>query len=133
MEDHDILCKEVIPTGDASWPMPINLKRLIWNAQKAFSAGQPGEITDLNPVEVADTVKRLSQNILVVAGKDPLSLEAQKNATLLFSALLRSTLASKRVLQEYRLTPQAFHWLAGEIEERFQQSQVSSERVNMRA
>jgi DNA-directed RNA polymerase II subunit RPB1 len=57
-------------------------------------------------LQIAETVSRLCKNIVVVPGKDTLSIEAQKNATLLFSSLLRSTLSSKRVLQEYRLTPQ---------------------------
>ena len=35
------------------------------------------------------------------------------------SILLRSTLASKRVLEEYHLTSSSFDWLLGEIESRF--------------
>lgn len=61
----------------------------------------------------------------VVAGTDLLSIEAQRNCTMLFHSLLRATLHSKRVLKEYRLSPQAFHWLVGEIEERFAQSLVN--------
>jgi hypothetical protein len=52
-KDHHELATEVIPTGDASWPMPVNLKRLIWNAQKTFTCGHPAEVTGLSPVEVA--------------------------------------------------------------------------------
>jgi hypothetical protein len=51
--DHKILCTYIFPSGETSWPLPINVKRLIWNAQKTFAAGQPGEITGLNPVEVS--------------------------------------------------------------------------------
>ena len=39
----------------------------------------------------------------------------QRNATLLWFCLLRSTFASKRVLSEYKLTDEAFRWLAGEV------------------
>ena len=42
----------------------------------------------------------------------------QRNATLLFMCLLRSTLASKRVLAEYRLSRDAWAWLTGEVESR---------------
>jgi len=35
----------------------------------------------------------------VVVGKDGLSTEAQRNATITFMALLRASLASKRVLK----------------------------------
>ncbi|KAL0432898.1 UNVERIFIED_CONTAM: DNA-directed RNA polymerase II subunit RPB1 [Sesamum latifolium] len=53
-------------------------------------------------------------------------MEAQKNATLFFNILLRSALASKRVLKEYRLTREAFDWVIGEIESRFLQSLVAA-------
>ena len=39
--------------------------------------------------------------------------------------LIRSTLCAKRVAEEYRLSSEAFEWLLGEIETRFQQAQVS--------
>lgn len=39
----------------------------------------------------------------------------QRNATLLWFCLLRSTFASKRVLSEYKLSDEAFRWLAGEV------------------
>ena len=55
----------------------------------------------------------------ILDGDDPLSAEAQRNATLLTCCLLRSTLAAKRVLREHRLSPDAFEWLVGEIEARF--------------
>ena len=37
--------------------------------------------------------------------------EAQYNATLLFQMLLRSKLATKRVLRDYRLSEDAFKWV----------------------
>ncbi len=52
-------------------------------------------------------------------GQDALSRGAQRNATLLFHTLLRSTLASKRVCSEYKLTRAAWHWLTGEVETRW--------------
>jgi DNA-directed RNA polymerase II subunit RPB1 len=70
-------------------------------------------------------VHALTTKTPVVAGADLLSIEAQRNCTMLFHSLLRATLHSKRVLKEYRLSPQAFHWLVGEIEERFAQSLVN--------
>ena len=38
--------------------------------------------------------------------------------------MVRSTLSSKKVLSEHRLSPQAFDWLIGEIEDRFLQHRV---------
>jgi len=69
-------------------------------------------------------VRELLTKLVVVKGQDRLSLEAQYNATYNFFSLLRSQLASKRVLSEHRLTPQAFDWLVGEIENRFLQHRV---------
>ncbi len=53
-----------------------------------------------------------------------MSKVAQYNATLLFNCLLKSTLCSKKVIEEYRLSSEAFEWLLGEIEARFNVSQV---------
>lgn len=61
---------------------------------------------------------------MVVKGDDPISQQAQINATLLFNILLRSTLCSKRVLEEFHLSSEAFDWIVGEIETRFNLAQV---------
>lgn len=69
-------------------------------------------------------VQDLSRKLIVVKGDDPLSRQAQVNATLLFSIFLRSTLCSKRMAEEHKLSLEAFEWLLGEIESRFQRAQV---------
>lgn len=61
----------------------------------------------------------------MVAGGDRLSIQANANATLLFKCLIRSTLCAKRVTEEFRLSSEAFEWLIGEVESRFQQAQVN--------
>ncbi|KAF2312460.1 hypothetical protein GH714_034752 [Hevea brasiliensis] len=115
---------EIATTGDNSWPLPVNLMRLIWNAQKTFKV-DTRRPSDIHPMEAVEAVDKLQERLKVVPGEDPLSVEAQKNATLFFGILLRSTLASKRVLEEYRLTREAFDWVIGEIESRFLQSLVA--------
>ena len=60
----------------------------------------------------------------MVVGEDALSKEAQHNATILFKIQLRHALASKVVLQKYRLSKKAFAYLVTEIEERFNRSIV---------
>ena len=87
----------------------------------------------LTPVNVIEKVRELLNKLEIVKGDDRLSVEAQKNATILFFALVRATLASKRVLQEYKLSPQAFDWLLGEIQERFLQHRVCAGRGGRRA
>ena len=115
---------EIATTGENSWPMPVNLKRLIQNAQKTFKIDFR-RASDMHPMEIVEAIDKLQERLKVVPGEDPLSVEAQKNATLFFNILLRSTFASKRVLDEYRLTREAFEWVIGEIESRFLQSLVA--------
>ncbi|KAM7261225.1 hypothetical protein ACFE04_026700 [Oxalis oulophora] len=122
--DRRQLGTEIVPPGDSSLPMPVNLKRLIWNAQKTFKVDLRRP-SDMHPVEIVEAIDKLQERLKVVPGDDNLSVEAQKNATLLFGILLRTAFASKRVLQEYRLTREAFEWVVGEIESRFLQSLVA--------
>uniref|UniRef100_A0ACD5ZZJ5 Uncharacterized protein n=1 Tax=Avena sativa TaxID=4498 RepID=A0ACD5ZZJ5_AVESA len=123
--DRYLLASEIAKNGENAWPMPVNLKRIVWNAQKTFKIDANKPSLDLHPMEIVAAVDKLQAKLRVVEGVDPISIEAQKNATLLFNILLRSTLASKRVLKEYGLTREAFDWVIGEIETRFRQSMVS--------
>ena len=122
--------------------LPVNLSRLIWNAQKVFHIDTRGQ-TDLHPlkvsihcmysmivdndfvyIQVVEDVRSLSKKLVIVKGDDELSRQAQLNATLLFNILLRSTLCSKRLAEEHKLSVEAFEWIIGEIEAKFQQAQV---------
>ncbi len=58
-----------------------------------------GGYTDLDPVLAVRQLQQLCQRLIVVPGADELSREAQKNATFMFLSLLRSQLASKRLLR----------------------------------
>lgn len=69
-------------------------------------------------------VRELSKKLIIVHGEDHISKQAQFNATLLFNILLRSTLCTKRVAEEFHLSSEAFEWLLGEIETRFNLSMV---------
>lgn len=73
-------------------------------------------------------VEDLCKRLIVVAGGDRLSIQANANATLLFKCLIRSTLCAKRVTEEFRLSSEAFEWLIGEVESRFQQAQVNDKK-----
>ena len=66
-------------------------------------------------------VNELTKKLRVVEGLDELSKEAQNNATLMFFSLLRCMLASRRVLEEHKLTDRSFNWILGEVETRFNQ------------
>eukprot|EP01117_Protostelium_nocturnum_P012755 TRINITY_DN4718_c0_g2_i1.p1 TRINITY_DN4718_c0_g2~~TRINITY_DN4718_c0_g2_i1.p1 ORF type:complete len:1744 (-),score=622.93 TRINITY_DN4718_c0_g2_i1:65-5296(-) len=116
-EDREEL-RRLIVTADDNCPLPVNLKRLIWNAQKTFHI-DPSKPSNLHPLKVIDGVSNLTKRLTVVSGNDPISIETQNSAVTFFSILLRSTLASKRVIEEYHLTNESFEWLIGEIESRF--------------
>lgn len=75
------------------------------------------------------SVLELCSKLQVVVGGDDLSLEAQHNATLLSMILIRSTLASKRVLAEYRFNRVAFDEMIQEVERRFNEAMVSPGEV----
>ena len=76
-------------TSNDKWALPVNLERLIWNARHTFRLDHT-KTSDLHPLIILNGVDELINNLVVVRGTDQLSLEAQKNATLLFSILLRS-------------------------------------------
>ncbi|GMT04367.1 hypothetical protein PENTCL1PPCAC_26541, partial [Pristionchus entomophagus] len=119
-EDRNVL-RMIFPKGDAKIVLPCNLQRLIWNAQKIFHV-ETRKPTDLSPIRVIEGVRDVSKKLIIVGGEDRISKQAQYNATLLMNILVRSTLCSKQVAEKHRLNSEAFEWLLGEIETRFQQA-----------
>ena len=115
---------EIAPNGDNSWPLLVNIKRIIWNDQKTFKI-EIRKPSYMHPMEIVEAIDKLQERLRVVPDDDPMSIEAQKNATLFFNILLRSTYSSKRVLKEYHLSREEFEWVVGEIESCFLQSLVA--------
>lgn len=76
-------------------------------------------------------VRDLCRKLIIVVGEDQISLQANENATLLMKALIRSTLCTKRVAEEHSLTSEAFEWVLGEIETKFQQAMVRSQNFKI--
>lgn len=101
-----------------SMQLPMNIARIIDQAQKNFKIRR-GDKTDLDPRYALTAVKQLLDRLVVVRGDDPLSLEAQSNATLLLKAQLRSRLAFKRLILEHGLNRLAFDNIIGGVESRF--------------
>uniref|UniRef100_A0A0K8TN99 DNA-directed RNA polymerase subunit n=1 Tax=Tabanus bromius TaxID=304241 RepID=A0A0K8TN99_TABBR len=116
--------RQIFPSGESKVVLPCNLQRMIWNVQKIFHINKRIP-TDLSPLKVIQGVKDLLQKCVIVSGNDRISKQANENATLLFQCLVRSTLCTKYVAEEFRLTTEAFEWLIGEVETRFQQAQVN--------
>lgn len=116
--------RKIFPTGESKIVLPCNLQRMIWNVQKLFHCNKNSQ-SDLNPVRTIKTVHEMLKRCIVVVGNDKISKEANNNATFLFQCMVRSTLCSKYVSEELRLSSEAFEFLIGEIETRFMQSLVS--------
>uniref|UniRef100_A0AC35TVV7 DNA-directed RNA polymerase subunit n=1 Tax=Rhabditophanes sp. KR3021 TaxID=114890 RepID=A0AC35TVV7_9BILA len=121
-KDREVL-RKIFPTGDSKVVLPVNLERLIWNAKKIFHVNDH-EQTSLSPLIVIKKVRELCDRLIIVHGEDSISKQAQHNATILISSLVRSVLCSRSVAEKYRLNTSAFDWIIGEIESRFNQAIV---------
>ncbi|SCU99218.1 LAFA_0G22716g1_1 [Lachancea sp. 'fantastica'] len=122
LEDRKFL-RKIFVDGEQNWPLPVNIRRIIQNAQQTFRI-EHSKPTDLTIRDVIFGVRDLQDRLLVLRGKSQLLQEAQKNAVTLFCCLLRSRLAARRVIQEYRLTKQTFDWVMNNIEAQFLRSIV---------
>jgi len=110
--------------SDDSSYAPGNIRRVLQNAIRQFRIDK-SKPSDLHPKEVMQKVNALLDRLVVVVGDDPLSVEAQTNATTLYRILIRSLLSSKRVLRDWRLSKAALDWVIGEIETRFNVAKVN--------
>ncbi|PHT58110.1 DNA-directed RNA polymerase II subunit 1 [Capsicum baccatum] len=83
--DRHQLGTEIVVAGDDSWPLPVNIQRLVLNAQKIL------KIDFRRPFDI---------------------MVSQKNATLFFNILLRSALASKKSIGQpaTQVTLNTFHY-----------------------
>ena len=110
--------------SDESSYAPGNVRRVIQNAIRQFRIDR-GQPSDLHPKTIIKMVNGLLERLVVVVGDDPLSVEAQNNATTLYRILIRSLLSTKRVLKEFRLSEAALKWVIGEVETRFNVAKVN--------
>lgn len=130
--DRDILRNDIFGFDKERWesekiedrPVPVNISRLITNTMKIFKI-DPNSKVSLDPTEVVNKVRSLSERLQLVTGNDYVSEEARTNSTMLFRILLRSSLSSKKIIRDHRLTQKAFNYLLGEIESRFLQAIVN--------
>eukprot|EP01134_Creolimax_fragrantissima_P005297 CFRG5297T1 len=113
----------IFPDGTDTTPLPVNLNRLIWNAKQIFRIKEHN-LSDLHPCLIVQGVKQLSDRLQMVKGIDDISKQTSESATMLFKILLRSTLCSRSLLERHHMTSEAFSWLLGEIEARFQSAHV---------
>jgi len=104
--------------------LPINILRILENARTIFRIKHRAR-SNLHPVYVVRKVRDLVKKLIVVRGSDPLSIEAQDNATKLYMCHLRSRLCFRRLVLECNLNKVAFDWVLGEVESRFAKAAVN--------
>ena len=125
VEDRRLLREFVFRRVSTNQPhyLPVNLHRILQNAIQIFHIDRR-KPSDLGPAYIVEAVYELEKRLIIVRGDDSLSQEAQENATLNFRMHLRATLATRRVLEKFHLTTEAFDWVIGEVESKFNQSVV---------
>jgi DNA-directed RNA polymerase II subunit RPB1 len=104
--------------------LPLNIARTIDTAKAKFRIRQ-GQRSDLHPKDVITKVRKMLENLVVIRGNDPLTVEAQYSATMLIKGLFRSRLAFKRLVKEHSLNKLALDNVLGDIENRFMRSQAN--------
>jgi DNA-directed RNA polymerase II subunit RPB1 len=126
-EDRDFLrfCTDKFRTQMC---VPVNIRRLIKKAKKLkLHPINTSVKSDLDPIYVIEQIKKMTEKDLFLVHShkgDQTFMETNKDATMLFNILLRSTLSSKQVIYHHKLNRQAFDWILQEIRFRFQQSKV---------
>ncbi|KAI1342827.1 DNA-directed RNA polymerase II subunit RPB1 [Xylariaceae sp. FL0016] len=112
---------EKLETG---FQLPLNVGRLIETSKRLLKVDD-AKRSNLTPRDVIPVVKRFLDGMIVVRGNDPVSKEADLNATLLFKALLRSRLSFKRLACFQRLNKMAFDHVMGELDGQWRRSMVN--------
>lgn len=114
-------------TFDDKFYLPVNVRRIIMSAMNSFSMPQDSTAkASLSPLKIIAGVNLLIEKIErlfvnqarfadTVAGN-------YRNAVRLFQILVRSNLASKRIICEYRLNQTGFDYIINEIERKFLES-----------
>ena len=123
VEDCHLLRHSVFSQQDSSSPhyLPTNLHGIVENAQRIFhiDARKP---SDFDPTYIITIVTTTSERLTFVRSDDPLSLEAQRNATIAFRMYLWAIVSTRRTLERRHLNREAFNWVLGETETKFNQS-----------
>lgn len=110
--------------GEEMMQLPLNVGRIIEMAKRTFNIRETDR-SNLRPSDVVPVIQNMLSNMKIVRGKDPISHEADHNATILFKALLRSRLSFKEIVKEHRLNKLAFDYILGELQSRWDRAFVN--------
>jgi DNA-directed RNA polymerase beta' subunit len=92
---------------------PVNIRRLITNAQNMFKSTDTNFLSDLDPVFVLEHLDKLCGK-LIIKDINP--------ANKVFSVLIRSTLSPKYLISQTKLNKQGFEYIIEQIEYRFSEA-----------
>lgn len=95
--------------------VPMNLDALVLATRERF-----GEDDSLHPAVAAELVAGLVDRVHAVWAFDPLLQHERRGLTKMLGVVIRSRLASKRVVREHKLSRPALEWLAAEILETYE-------------
>lgn len=104
--------------------LSVDIDRLILDAQVRFKCGKHAESelhakaqtwSLLNPVAIIERVNNLIMRVQNVWSFDPFLITERRYATKMLRIVIRSRLASKRVIYEYGLSQRALDWLCNRI------------------
>eukprot|EP00917_Polyrhabdina_sp_WS-2016_P023350 GHVP01050621.1.p1 GENE.GHVP01050621.1~~GHVP01050621.1.p1 ORF type:complete len:1762 (+),score=250.74 GHVP01050621.1:27-5312(+) len=124
------ICNSIFPEGEWRQHLPVNINRLIELGKIKFPQRQ--EHTNVSPVTL---IKKVEQMLLsldpivpkiemspVLVFENSIHEEAVNNAAFLIRSHLRSSLASKKLLEEDKLGSFAIDWLLGEVRQRYRKA-----------
>ncbi|KAJ4316702.1 DNA-directed RNA polymerase II core subunit rpo21 [Neodidymelliopsis sp. IMI 364377] len=123
--DREYLRDFIEDDDSQQFQLPLNIQRMIESAQARFGIKPQQDRSNLEPIQTITKVRELLDRLVVIRGEDEISKEAQASATYLFKSHLRSRLAFKRLVVEYRLNKKALDYILGELEERFLKAAVA--------
>ncbi|KAE9388837.1 beta and beta-prime subunits of DNA dependent RNA-polymerase [Gymnopus androsaceus JB14] len=103
--------------------LPVDLSRIVQNATQIFHIGHR-KPSDLNPIFIIDSVKALCNHLIVVHGDSLLSQEAQANTVVQLHMHLHAMFGHHQVLERFHLNKEAFEWVTGETEAKFNHKNV---------
>ncbi|KKF97222.1 DNA-directed RNA polymerase II subunit rpb1 [Ceratocystis platani] len=118
------LVRSVNVKGEDSLQLPLNVVRIIDMAASQFHITASNR-SDLRPEDVVPAVRDMLNRMSIVRGGDPISQEADRNATILFKAQLRSRLSFKRVAMDKRLNKLAFAHILGDLQTRWDKAFIN--------
>lgn len=118
------LVRDGFCTAKKTLMLPLNIDRILDRTAVIYKLDS-NTMSDLNPMEVIPLVRDFMDRLIAVRGDDPISVEAQFNATLFFKSLLKERFSFKQLVSRYMMSKLALRHALGEIENKFSRSTIA--------